>query len=47
MGCQTDIAQKILEGGGEYILALKGNQGNQAEQKLLPGYYTHDPKHSP
>jgi predicted transposase YbfD/YdcC len=31
MGCQTDIAQKILEGGGEYILALKGNQGNSFE----------------
>ena len=28
MGCQTDIAQKILDGGGDYVLALKGNQGN-------------------
>jgi predicted transposase YbfD/YdcC len=26
MGCQTDIAQKILDGGGDYVLALKGNQ---------------------
>jgi predicted transposase YbfD/YdcC len=26
MGCQTEIAQKILDGGGDYILALKGNQ---------------------
>lgn len=27
MGCQKDIAEKIIEGGGDYILALKGNQG--------------------
>lgn len=26
MGCQTAIAAAILEGGGDYILALKGNQ---------------------
>ena len=26
MGCQTAIAQKIVDGGGDYILALKGNQ---------------------
>ncbi|GAB1355829.1 ISAs1-like element ISEc1 family transposase [Erysipelotrichia bacterium] len=28
MGCQKDIAEKIIAGGGDYILALKGNQGN-------------------
>ncbi len=27
MGCQRNIAGKIKEGGGEYVLALKGNQG--------------------
>jgi len=27
MGCQKEIAQKIVEQGGDYILALKGNQG--------------------
>jgi len=27
MGCQRQIAEKICEGGGDYILALKGNQG--------------------
>jgi predicted transposase YbfD/YdcC len=27
MGTQTAIAEKIVEGGGDYILALKGNQG--------------------
>jgi len=26
MGCQTDIAERIREGGGDYVLALKGNQ---------------------
>jgi predicted transposase YbfD/YdcC len=26
MGCQTDIAQAIVTGGGDYILAVKGNQ---------------------
>jgi len=26
MGCQTSIADQIVEGGGHYILALKGNQ---------------------
>ena len=31
MGCQKDIAQKIVEKGGDYILALKGNQGNLYE----------------
>lgn len=27
-GCQKEIARKIREGEGEYVLALKGNQGN-------------------
>jgi len=27
MGCQTHIAQLIIEADGDYILALKGNQG--------------------
>jgi len=26
MGCQTAIAAQIIDGGGDYILALKGNQ---------------------
>lgn len=26
MGCQTQIAQQIVEGGADYILAVKGNQ---------------------
>lgn len=32
MGCQKEIAEKIIDGGGDYILALKGNQGNFHEQ---------------
>ena len=27
MGCQRDIAKKIIEKGADYILAVKGNQG--------------------
>lgn len=26
MGCQTEIAEQIVEGGADYILAVKGNQ---------------------
>jgi len=26
MGCQTEIARKIIDGGGDYCLAVKGNQ---------------------
>jgi predicted transposase YbfD/YdcC len=32
MGCQTKIADKIISGGGDYVLSLKGNQGNLHEQ---------------
>jgi len=28
MGCQKEIAAQIIEQGGDYVLALKGNQGN-------------------
>ena len=28
MGCQTDIAAKIIEKEADYVLAVKGNQGN-------------------
>jgi len=27
MGCQTDIARRIVDAGGHYVLNLKGNQG--------------------
>jgi predicted transposase YbfD/YdcC len=32
MGCQREIATKIVEKEADYILALKGNQGNLLEQ---------------
>jgi hypothetical protein len=36
MGCQRDIAQKIIDKKADYILALKGNQGTlQDDVKLL------------
>lgn len=28
MGCQKEIAKQIVDQGGDYVLALKGNQGN-------------------
>src|SRR5208283_954327 len=31
MGCQRDIAKKILEKKADYVLALKGNQGTLRE----------------
>jgi predicted transposase YbfD/YdcC len=31
MGCQRDIAQKIIDKKADYILSLKGNQGNMHE----------------
>ena len=27
MGCQKDIAEKIQKQGGDYLFAVKGNQG--------------------
>lgn len=35
MGCQTAIARQIVEQGGDYVLALKGNQGTLAEDVAL------------
>src|SRR6266852_4114512 len=31
MGCQRDIAQKVLDKKADYVLALKGNQGSLRE----------------
>lgn len=38
MGCQTDIANKIVDNGGDYTLALKGNQGALADE--VENYFT-------
>lgn len=35
MGCQTAIARQIVEQGGDYVLALKGNQGTLAQDVEL------------
>ena len=37
-GCQKTIAAKIIDGGGDYVLALKGNQGNL--HKAVEGWIT-------
>ena len=34
MGCQRDIAQKILDKKADYVLALKGNQGSARARML-------------
>jgi predicted transposase YbfD/YdcC len=34
MGCQTAIAEQIVDQGGDYVLALKGNQGT-IHQKVV------------
>jgi predicted transposase YbfD/YdcC len=35
MGCQKAIAEKIVNQGGDYILALKGNQSSLHEAVKL------------
>jgi predicted transposase YbfD/YdcC len=37
MGCQTEIAEKIVEKEADYVLSVKGNQGNLYED--LVGYF--------
>lgn len=34
MGCQKEIAKKIVEGGGDYVLTVKGNQEHLSEDIL-------------
>lgn len=43
MGCQKEIATKIIDGKGAYILSLKGNQGNLHEDVKL-SFDDADPK---
>ena len=37
MGCQREIAKQITKSGGDYVLAVKGNQGTL--DKELRGYF--------
>ncbi|CAN5293256.1 hypothetical protein BH23VER1_BH23VER1_12430 [soil metagenome] len=34
MGCQREVAEKVVAGGGDYVLALKGNQPGLHEQAV-------------
>jgi predicted transposase YbfD/YdcC len=34
MGCQKEIAAQIIDQGGHYVLALKGNQGQLPEEEV-------------
>jgi len=43
MGCQTAIAGQIRDGGGDYVLALKGNQETIHER--VQGYFDHMEEH--
>ena len=42
LNCQRAIAAKVVEKGGDYVLALKGNQGTLLEDVRL---YLDDPAH--
>jgi len=45
MGCQKEIASKIIEKGADYVLAIKGNQGSLHDS--VKGYFEmFTPKHS-
>jgi predicted transposase YbfD/YdcC len=43
-GCQRKIAEKIIDGGGDYVLAVKGNQGklHRYVQEYLDGLMLSD-----
>ena len=36
MGCQKDIAAKIVGGGGQYVLAVKENQPHLCKASPIP-----------
>jgi predicted transposase YbfD/YdcC len=48
MGCQRTVAQKIVEHGADYVLALKGNQPTleQAEERFCDGTGGRGPPHA-
>ena len=41
MGCQKEIAKKIIESGNDYVLQLKKNQKNLLEVRPQFGPNTH------
>ena len=38
MGCQRDIAQKVIDKKADYVLALKGNQGSARARMSRPSW---------
>jgi predicted transposase YbfD/YdcC len=44
MGCQTDIASRILQKGGDYVLSCKDNQPN-LHKEILSGFASVDEDH--
>lgn len=48
MGCQKDIAEKIQKQGGDYLFAVKGNQGrlNKAFEEKFPLKELNNPEHN-
>ena len=44
LNCQRAIAEQVIEQGGDYVLALKGNQGTLYKDVRL---YLDDPAHAP
>jgi len=49
MGCQTEIGEKVIEQGGHFLLALKGNQGefHQDVSLYLDSYIDNPPSQAP
>jgi predicted transposase YbfD/YdcC len=39
MGTQTEIAKQIKQGEGDYVLALKGNQGKLIPRTVVIGVF--------
>lgn len=46
MGCQKTIAKQIIDGGGDYVLAVKGNQGTLHSQIAKHFNHTLDMQHN-
>lgn len=45
MGCQREIANKVIGQNAEYVLALKGNQGNLYDE--VKTFFTEEMKNNP
>lgn len=45
MGCQKAVAEQIVDGGGNYVLAVKGNQGDMLDD--IKVYFDAEAKYRP